>query len=125
MRKIGRLVREDLCLQDLVHLAPDPTAPVPSPLPTLVDIMSLLGRLDRFYARQQERERLRKWRDKMGEAWLDRPKEVYKWMKNEFQPPIGHAKGPTHRRANVQHAENGRTFARIMGQSYAQICGYP
>ena len=23
----------------------------------------------------------------MGEAWLDRPKEVYKWIKNEFQPP--------------------------------------
>ena len=90
MRKIGRLVHEDLCLQDLVHLAPDPTTPVPRPLPTLVDIMWLhdsLQQLGRLYARQQERERLRKWCDKMGEALLNRPKEVYKWIKNEFQPP--------------------------------------
>ena len=91
MRTIGRVVREDLCLHDLVHLAPDPTAPVPRSLPALVDIMSLHGslrQLGRLYAWQQARERLRKWREKMGEAWLDRPKEVYKWIKNEFQPPV-------------------------------------
>ena len=97
MHKIGKLVREDLCLQVLVHLSPDPTALVPRPLPTLVDIMSLhdsLQQLGRPYARQQERERLCKWRDKMGDAWLVRPKEVYKWIKNEFQPPLVMLKDP-------------------------------
>ena len=111
----------------LVHLAPDPKALVPRPLPTLVDIMSLhnsLQQLGRLYAWQQEWERLRKWRDKMGEAWLDRPKEVYKMDKELISTPRGHAQRPAHRGADIRCAENGQNLTRIMGQSNVQMHRY-
>ena len=41
MRKIGRLVRNDLSLEELQHLAPDPHLPVPRGSPPLKDIMTL------------------------------------------------------------------------------------
>ena len=58
---------------------------------TLVQTMSeydQLCTLGRKYAKQQERDRIEAWKHKMNQAWLDRPKDVYRWIQNEYQPPL-------------------------------------
>ena len=91
MRKTGLAFREDLLLHEFVAIAPDPTLPVDRPVPTLVDTMSAYDRLclpGKKYARHEERTRIEKWKSKMDQAWLDKPNEVYKWIQNEYQPPL-------------------------------------
>ena len=91
MRKTALAFREDLLLHEFVASAPDPSLPLIRPLPTLVDCMSLydsLCALGKRYARYEERTRIDKWKSKMDQAWLDRPKEVYQWIQNEYQPPL-------------------------------------
>ena len=91
MRKLSTQIRRDLELQDLQHWTPDPSLPVPRPLPSLVDIMSLhddMRTLGKVYAKQEERAHIRKWKDKMNASWLDKPKEVYAWIRQEYQPPL-------------------------------------
>ena len=91
MRKVGSAFREDLLLHEFVALAPDPTLPSDRPLPALVDTMHTYDQLcllGKKYARHEERARLEKWKAKMDSAWMDKPKEVYKWIQNEYQPPL-------------------------------------
>ena len=91
MRKTALAFREDLLLHEFVASVPDPSLPLIRPLPTLVDCMSLydsLCALGKRYARYEERTRIDKWKSKMDQAWLDRPKEVYQWIQNEYQPPL-------------------------------------
>ena len=91
MRKLSTQICRDLELQDLQHWTPDPSLPVPRPIPKLVDIMSLhddMRTLGKVYARQEERARIRKWKDKMNASWLDKPKEVYAWIQQEYQPSL-------------------------------------
>ena len=44
--------------------------------------------LGKRYARYEERTRIDKWKSKMDQASLDRPKEVYQWIQNEYRPPL-------------------------------------
>ena len=98
MRKIGRLVRNDLSLKELQQLAPDPHVPVPrGPPPPLKDIMTLhdsLHSMGRKHARALELERLQQWHQSMGQAWLDKPTDVYRWIKNDYQAPRVMLKDP-------------------------------
>ena len=50
--------------------------------------------MGRKHARALELERLQQWRQSMGQAWLDKPKDVYKWMKNDYQAPLVMLKDP-------------------------------
>ena len=83
MRKLSTQIRRDLELLDLQRWTPDPSMPVPRPLPSLVVIMSLhddMQTLGKVYAIQEERAHIRKWKHKMNASWLDKPKEVYAWI---------------------------------------------
>ena len=91
MRKTGLAFQEDPLFHEFVAIAPDPTLPVGRPVPALVDTMSAYDRLSlpgKKYARHEERTRIEKWKSKRDQAWLDKPKEVYKWIQNEYQPPL-------------------------------------
>ena len=59
--------------------------PPPKDIMTLHDSLQSMGRK---HARALELERLQQWRQSMGHAWLDRPKDVYKWIKNDHQAPL-------------------------------------
>ena len=64
---------------------------MPRPLPSVVDIVSLhddMRTLGKVCARQEERTRIRKWKGKMNASWLNKPKEVYAWIRQEYQPPL-------------------------------------
>ena len=52
---------------------------------SLYDSLCALGKR---YARYEERTRIDKWKSKTDQAWLDRPKKVYQWILNEYQPPV-------------------------------------
>ena len=91
MRKLSTQIRRDLELEDSQRWTPDPSLPVPRPVPSLVDIMSLhddMRTLGKVYARQEEGARIRKWKDKMNASWLHKPKQVYAWIRQEYQPPL-------------------------------------
>ena len=80
MRKLSTQIRGYSLLQDLQRWTPDRSLPVPRPLPSLVEIMAThddMRTLGKVYARQEERARMRRWKDKMNASWLDTPKEVY------------------------------------------------
>ena len=58
---------------------------------TLHDSLQSMGRK---HARALELERLQQWRQSMGQAWLDKAKDVYKWIKNDYQAPLVVLKDP-------------------------------
>ena len=91
MRKLSAQNCRDPELLDLQRWPPDPSLPVPRPLLSLMDIMSLhddMRTLGKVYARQEERARIRMWKDKMNASWLDKSKEVYASIRQEYQPPL-------------------------------------
>ena len=53
-----------------------------------------LQSMGRTHAQALELERLQQWRQSMGQAWLDRPKDVYKWIKYDYQAPLVMLKDP-------------------------------
>ena len=47
-----------------------------------------LQSMGKKHARALELERLRQWYMSIGKTWLDWPKDVYKWIKNDYQAPL-------------------------------------
>ena len=52
---------------------------------TLPDSLQSMGKK---HVHALELERLQQWRLSMEKAWLDRPKDVYKWIKKYYQAPL-------------------------------------
>ena len=53
----------------------------------------------------------------MGEAWLDRPKEVCKWIKNAFQPPLVMLKDP----GTGEPTSNVQRMDEILHESWDKV----
>ena len=97
MRKLGQAVRDDLELQDLHHLSPDPLGEVPRPIPSLTNAMrhyDKLQSLGRKLAKREATERIAKWKKKMNVAWSESPRDIYAWIKNESSAPLLMLKDP-------------------------------
>ena len=71
---------------------------------TLHDSLQSMGRK---HARALKLKRVQQWRQSMGQAWLDRPKDVYKWIKIDYQAPLVMLKDPETRgpTANVNRMD--------------------
>ena len=128
MRKLGQAVRDDLQLQDLHHLSPDPLCEVPRPVSSLTDAMrhyDKLQSLGRKLAKREATEHIAKWKKKMNVAWSESPRDIYAWIKNESSAPLLMLKDPdtgeptsnVNRMDNILHEASDKVMRKYADQA--------
>ena len=101
MRKLSTHIRRDLELRELKRWTPDPSLPVPRPLPSLVDEMNLhddMRTLGKVYARQEQRPRMQNWKHKTNSLLVRQTQRGIRLDPTSLLPlgilaSIGHARG--------------------------------